>query len=467
MKLFESIALEEVEITEEIRMSNSDDSSESLDVIYEDCVDMDDHFQAVEDIYNVESALGDNPGPEAQAIALIATESIQRRLSIPISNVSLESEEDKDEEKKESFFSRVWKAIKNFFAKIWNWITGLFKKKANSVDNLKKTQEHDAKAVKDLIEEVGSHNDQETRDKIMQFLNEKAESENSALRHFDFMNKSIRSQDIETMLSDLARDIKTISYITNSVEKSAKIISDTFKSVDFNTETDAHTNLEDFQQIYVNLENHFNESTINHDILAIKTDERTTSDVAAYLNKYPIEGQLISSLRVLSSFTRDHHIVFLKKEITENTSLYISNPSVNLFRDKSDKPKSSFDKSLTDGHTLSNIQSWINKSSAVIHELGIYISHLEIVVKKMEQYEETVKKAVDDIEKSEGFNLFDAGKKAEFTKFLKSFYDFIVSHTLTIHYCTSYAGYTLQDILDLSTVIMRAHKEAAIKPAGR
>jgi hypothetical protein len=464
MKLFDTIALEEIQIAETENNEAGLETTESMDDIRQDCEQLDEHFEGAFDYFNVQDCLGENPSPAATAIALIAVESIQRKLSFPISSIATENDDAKED--KVGFFTRVWTAIKNFFTRIWNWLTGLFKKQTDKNKELERIQKQDAVKLKNLLSSIPVQNDPVVKKLIIEAFADNSSSLFSKLKPFDYMHKGIKLDDIEKLADVLLKNIHEVSKIISSVQKTTTVLTQTFNSFEYDNHDDGGTVATKLQILTAQLAEAMTNSDINHCIAGMHNDSEQSKLAVKYFTQNPVPHAELTTLRVLSGYTQERCLSYLQHEFSTGAKLYFAHHDVTSVDADSDSKKSYFDSSLAEVNTLQKLLHLNTKLDSVRHELYKFETSFLVTANVLIESEGKVKDIIDSIDRHPNFPAVGDTAKHAVLSNLRSYQKFITSHALTGYDCTNYTASSLKHIFDLSGYIQHVHQKANHTPVG-
>lgn len=465
MKLFDTIALEEIQIAETEDNEAGLGTTESIDDIRKDCDQLDEHFQGAAEYFNVQDCLGENPSPAATAIALIAVESIQRKLSFPISSVATENEDDKKEDKA-GFFTRVWVAIKNFFTRIWSWLTGLFKKQKDKNKELERIQKQDAARLKSLLDSIPSQNDPVIKKQIIDAYTDSASSSFSKLKPFDYLHKSIKLDDLEKLADVLLKNIHEVSKIISSVQKTTTVLTQTFNSFDYQREDDSATVATKLQVLTAQLAEAMDNSDINHHLAGLHRDSEDSKLAVKYFTENPVPHAELTTLRVLTGYTQERCLSYLQHEVSTGAKLYFAHTNVTSVDTDSDSKKSYFDSSLAETNVLQKLLHLNTKLDTVRHELYKFETSFLVTASVLMESEGKVSSLIDNIDRHPNFPAVSNVAKNNILSSLRSYEKFTTSHILTGYDCINYTASSLKHIFDVSGYIQHVHQKANHSPAG-
>jgi hypothetical protein len=457
MKLFDTVALEEVELTEADSRPVID-TDDSLDAIFDEYMEMEDMAEGADTYYSIKNALGDNPSEQAQQIADITIESIRARLNIPATSVSLENDDEgKDEKDEDGFFTKVWKAIKNFFAKIWSWVKGLFSKKKDNVEKIKKKAEQDIDTLKDLIEQSNGHQDPDVRRIILDRIAEKSASQTSAIKKFDRFGKKLSHKDIHDLFHDLKVNSEALATIGQALPIFIKtVLSDAdFKSC---------SNFQEFHDAVNILTKSFDEKAqasqnLNAVIGNLKSDDSLGSIIGKKFTNGKVE-YISHGLKILSSFTRFKTLVYYKVDhISLNTALYHPHQPITLNFGKN-PPTAEYGEDFSSQGALHELIKICEEVVTNLNKFKIFMdglaSHLQNAKVQIDAFQDQI----DHLEGSKVFKESPPEVKHKLINMLK----FIVSYFSKHHLCiTQYSVVFIQtydDIQNLVYEIMKIHEHA-------
>jgi hypothetical protein len=458
MKLFDTIALEEIQIAETENNEAGLETTESMDDIRSDCENITQDFGAADDYFKIQSILGEEPSPAAISIALIAVESIQKRLSFSISNMAIESEDDEKENKEVGFFSKVWTAIKNFFTRIWVWITGLFKKNKNNLDELNRIIRQDSLRLKKIQEAMGNNIDSSVKDSIIKFLDDDSTSIHSKIKPFNFLNKTIDVKDLENMIHTCSSNIERMKHIQNFVRTAVTIITHSFESVQLNKEDSALTLNEKIGKVQTELFGQLSSLDVNTAISTLHSNTDEEIEVGKQLTENSSNDVLIETVKVLSGYTKGHKVAFAKRKLDDGAELYFAyHVTVN---NTDSKDKSSYNKSLAEGRTINDLANLNHKTSDLTHALDSYQTAFAVDLKNMQHSKVKLDKVITDLESFKSFKSMSASNKALLLSILRIFTNFIVSHIAAGNELYEYTVVSGTDIQNLSHTVYSAFEKA-------
>jgi hypothetical protein len=376
MKLFDTVALEEVELTEADSRPVID-TDDSLDTIFDDYMEMEDMSEGADTYYSIQNALGDIPSTQAQEIADIAIESIRTRLSIPATSVSLESDdEDKDEKNEDGFFTRVWKAIKNFFAKIWGWIKGLFSKKKDDIKKVKDVVESDIEKLEEHLKKIIKYNESVEKS-IKEMLETNSSKSSSHIHKFKFMNKAVSIKDLVDFNHNLKRNIDFMQAVGKSFVDRSNFILHNLNEFTKDSNLTNEVQLNRLTHIHTSIFTPSSENSFDSAVLGIQSDESFRKEI----NKKMEDHHLSDTVRILHPMSNGNNIVFVKKqsEVDENRySYYINEIKINT-----DEFKISYDESLKHESSLLDILNGQKQLASTLHTFELYAVGLETQIKSV------------------------------------------------------------------------------------
>ena len=449
MKLFDTVALEEVELTE-VDSRPVIDTDDSLDAIFDDYMEMEDMSEGADAYYGIQNALGDNPSEQAQQIADIAIESIRARLNIPATSVSLENDdEDKDEKNEDGFFTRVWKAIKNFFAKIWGWIKGLFSKKKDDIKKNEEVTKRDVEALRTLTQQAGGHYDPDIITRINSALQIKNKDENSKLRHFDILNKQINISDLLKIIEDVYSGHILITELSKDFETFISKLEDNIPT----PEGEMLVQFSKLQEYFSSVDGH---SSFARTLDGFKSQTDLHRKVEEHIASSFIF--IPESIRVLNMFSRNEIIAYVKRKVPAIDECYLYT-GLN-FKVTDDKAKVSYSDTVSHAITLHEAEGAYNRLEAAIYDLGTFNLGIAHRITASQIKYAAVEKRLNDLSEMPAFISASDSVKHIVTKVMTAVASFSAGHSDIFTKYITYCNRTLADVRDLLKEIIDVHKTA-------